>query len=132
MLLESVAHAMGQGAGGAGGQGNPLVAFMPLIILFAIFYFLLIRPQQKKAKEHKEMLNNLKRGDAVITGGGLYGRISAMNEDVLTLDLGNNQEVKVNRGYIATVTDKKVVDSGKKDKKAKAAKTEESDTPAED
>mgnify|MGYP006278096441 CR=1 FL=1 len=119
MFFESVAHAMGQGAE-AGGQGNPLVAFMPLIILFVIFYFLLIRPQQKKAKEHKEMLSNLKRGDSVITGGGLYGRISAINEDVLTLDLGNGQEVKVNRGYIATVTDRKVVDSGKKEKKAKA------------
>ena len=125
MFLTSVAHAMGQ-AGGAGGQGNPLVAFMPLIILFVIFYFLLIRPQQKKAKEHKEMLNNLKRGDSVVTGGGLYGRVSAINEDVLTLDLGNNIEVKVNRGYISSVTDKKVIDSGKKDKKAKTEeKTEE-------
>jgi preprotein translocase subunit YajC len=118
MLWESIAYAMGQ-TGAAGGQGNPLVAFMPLIILFVIFYFLLIRPQQKKAKEHKEMLSSLKRGDSVITGGGLYGRISAINEDVLTLDLGNNNEVKVNRGYIATVTDRKVVDSGKKEKKAK-------------
>lgn len=120
MLWESVAYAMGQSAGGAGGQGNPLVAFLPLIILFVIFYFLLIRPQQKKAKEHKEMLSNLKRGDSVITGGGLYGRINAINEDVLTLDLGNGQEVKVNRGYIATVTDRKVIESGKKEKKTKS------------
>ncbi|WP_027369648.1 preprotein translocase subunit YajC [Desulfovermiculus halophilus] len=131
MLWQDVAYAMGQSAGGAGGQ-NPLVAFMPLIILFVIFYFLLIRPQQKKAKEHKEMLNNLKRGDSVITGGGLYGRINAINEDVLTLDLGGGQEVKVNRGYIATVTDKKVVESGKKEKKAKTEAKAEDKSKAED
>ena len=119
MFFESVAYAMGQPAGGAGGQGNPLVAFMPLIILFVIFYFLLIRPQQKKAKEHKEMLGNLKRGDSVISAGGLYGRITAIDQDVLTLDLGQNMEVKVNRNYISTVTSQKQVEPEKKDKKGK-------------
>lgn len=118
MFFENVAYAMGQTGGTAGGQSNPLVAFMPLIILFVIFYFLLIRPQQKRAKEHKQMLGNLKRGDSVITGGGLYGRITGINEEVLTLDLGNNIEVKVNRGYISTITDKKVVNSEKKNKKS--------------
>lgn len=116
MFFESVAHAMGQPGGGAG-QGNPLVAFMPLIILFVIFYFLLIRPQQKKAKEHKAMLGNLKKGDKVITGGGLYGRITAISDDVISLDLGSNLQVKVNRGYISALTDKKVVTEGKKEKK---------------
>lgn len=116
MFFDSLAHAMGQ-AGGAGGQGNPLVAFMPLIILFVIFYFLLIRPQQKKAKEHKAMLGNLKKGDKVITGGGLYGRITAINDDVISLDLGNNLQVKINRGFISSLTDKKVGSEGKKEKK---------------
>lgn len=119
MFWESLAHAMGQQAGASGEQGNPLIAFMPLIILFVIFYFLLIRPQQKKAKEHKQMLSNLRKGDSVITGGGLYGRIIAMSDEVLTLDLGNNQEVKVNRNYISSVSDKKVVESGKKERKNK-------------
>jgi preprotein translocase subunit YajC len=128
MFFESLAYAMGTPAGGAAqGQGNPLVAFMPLIILFVIFYFLLIRPQQKKAKEHKQMLQNLKRGDSVITGGGLYGRITSLSDDVLTLDLGHNMEVKVNRGYISTVTDRKAVESEKKDKKGgKSEKKDES------
>jgi preprotein translocase subunit YajC len=124
MFFESLAYAMGAPAGGAQGQGNPLVAFMPLIILFVIFYFLLIRPQQKKAKEHKQMLQNLKRGDSVITGGGLYGRITSLSDDVLTLDLGNNMEVKVNRGYISTITDRKAVDSDKK--KGKSEKKDDS------
>lgn len=117
MSWDSIVYAMGQQAGGAAGQGNPIVAFMPLIILFVIFYFLLIRPQQKKAKEHKNMLSNLKKGDRVITGGGIYGQIIGIDEDVLTLDLGNNQEIKVNRNYISAVTDKKVI---KQNKKAKA------------
>ncbi len=114
MLGENLAFAMGA-QGGAGGEGNPLVAFLPLIILFVIFYFLLIRPQQKKAKEHREMLGSLQKGDYVVTGGGLYGRITSISEDdVLTLDLGDNVEVKVNRNYISSKTDKKVISSGKK------------------
>ncbi len=119
MFFEQVAYAMGQTAGGGGGQSNPLVAFMPLILLFVIFYFLLIRPQQKKAKEHKEMLGNLKRGDSVITGGGLYGRITSISDDIVSLDLGNNMEVKVHRGYISSITNTDVTESDKKDKKSK-------------
>jgi len=121
MFFDQLAFAMSQtGAGGSGEQGNPLIAFMPLIILFVIFYFLLIRPQQKKAKEHREMLNNLKKGDSVITGGGLYGRIKNISEEMLTLDLGGNMEVKVNRNYISQVTENTVVDSDKEDKKSKS------------
>ncbi len=112
MLGENLAFAMGAQGGGAGAEGNPLMAFLPLIILFVIFYFLLIRPQQKKAKEHREMLNSLQKGDYVVTGGGLYGRITSVSEDeVMTLDLGNNMEVKVNRNYISSKTDKKVTSS---------------------
>jgi preprotein translocase subunit YajC len=127
MFWENVAFAMGQPAGGAGGQGNPIMAFMPLILLFVIFYFLLIRPQQKKAKQHREMLSNLKKGDYVVTGGGLYGRITGVADDVLTVDLGNNMEVKVSRSYISAVTDKKVVSSssGKKEKKEPKKEREE-------
>lgn len=113
MFWQDVAYAMGQPAGGGGAEGNPLVAFLPLIILFVIFYFLLIRPQQKRAKQHREMLGALKRGDSVITSGGLYGRIKNISEDVLTVDLGNNMEVKVNRAFISTVVDKKAGESGK-------------------
>ena len=101
MFFDSIAHAMGGAAGNGGAQGNPLGAFVPLILMFAIFYFLLIRPQQKKAKQHKELLANLKKGDAIITGGGIYGRISAANGDVLTIDVGGGTEIKVNRAFVS-------------------------------
>jgi preprotein translocase subunit YajC len=124
MFWENLAFAMGPtpGGGAGGGQGNPIMAFLPLIILFVIFYFLLIRPQQKKAKEHKDMLSNLQRGDYVITGGGLYGRITSVSDQVLTLDIGNDMEVKVNRNYIASLAEKGSVEEKKQTKKNKNEK----------
>lgn len=105
MLFESVAYAMGAAPQGGGEQGNPIMAFAPLIIMFLIFYFLLIRPQQKKQKEHKDLLAGLKRGDYVLTNGGLYGRITDVDGDVMTIELSDNLEVKVNRGYVAGMAD---------------------------
>ncbi len=104
MLFEpTLAFAMGSSGGEA--QGNPIAAFVPLIVMFAIFYFLLIRPQQKKAKQHREVLANLKKGDHVLTSGGVYGRIHSIAEDVLTLDIGDDVKVKTNRNYIAGLAD---------------------------
>lgn len=104
MLFDpSLAYAMG--ASGAEGQGNPIAAFVPLIVMFAIFYFLLIRPQQKKAKQHREVLGNLKKGDYVVTAGGLYGRIYSIADDVLTLEISDDVKVKANRNYIAGLAD---------------------------
>ncbi len=105
MFFDSVAFAMGAAPGGDGAAGNPIGAFLPLILMFAIFYFLLIRPQQKKAKQHKELLANLKKGDSIITGGGIYGRISAANGDVLTIDVGSGVEIKVNRAFVSGLAD---------------------------
>lgn len=120
-LWESVAYAMGAAPqdGGAGG-GNPIAAFAPLIIMFAIFYFLLIRPQQKKAKEHRELLANLKRGDHVITGGGVYGRITATAEEVLTVEIANGVEIKVNRSYVSNVVNPDKSPKTAEEKKAKS------------
>ncbi len=99
MLLE-IAHAMApQGQGGGGGGG--FAALLPLILLFAIFYFILIRPQQKRAKEHRKLLENLKRGDKVLTAGGLYGTIVNIDGNVITLELADKVRVRVNRNYIA-------------------------------
>ncbi len=99
-----IAYAMGQGGAGAaqGGAGG-FASFVPLILMFVIFYFLLIRPQQKKQKEHRNMLSELKKGDRIITTGGLHGRITGLDETTLTLEIAEKVRVKVNRGNVAAV-----------------------------
>jgi preprotein translocase subunit YajC len=74
----------------------------PLVLLFVVFYFLLIRPQQKKAKMHKEMLSKVEKGDTAITNGGLYGRVTSVAEDTITLEVADNVRVKVARNAIAS------------------------------
>ncbi|MES9995212.1 preprotein translocase subunit YajC [Desulfovibrio aminophilus] len=100
MLFDSIAHAMGSTGAGAEG-GNPITAFLPLILMFAIFYFLLIRPQQKKAKQHKEMLAGIRKGDKVLTAGGLEGAVLDVDGDSLTVEIAQGVTVKVNRNYVA-------------------------------
>ena len=97
-----LAYAMGTGGSGGGGQGG-LGAFLPLIIIFAIFYFLLIRPQQKKAKLHKQVLATLKKGDRVVSSGGLHGIITGLADEVVTMEISPKVRVKVSRGSIAGV-----------------------------
>ena len=76
--------------------------FLPLILIFVVFYFLLIRPQQRKVKQHKEMLSNLKRGDKVITSGGIIGTINKVADNrELTLEVAENVEIKIASGMIA-------------------------------
>ncbi len=95
----SIAYAMGQG--GASGQGaGGFGAFIPLILMFVIFYFLLIRPQQKKTREHREMISNLKKGDRIITSGGLYGRITGLDDATLTVEIADKVRVKVARNNV--------------------------------
>ena len=96
-----LAYAMGPQPGGGG--GSTLMNFLPIILIFVVFYFLLIRPQQKRAKEHRNQLANLKVGDQVLTGGGIYGRITGMREDVITVEISDKVRVKVSRGHIAGV-----------------------------
>lgn len=113
-----IAYAMGQG-GGAGGQTGGFGAFVPLILMFVIFYFLLIRPQQKKAKEHQEMINNLKKGDRVLTSGGLHGRVTGMDGPTLTLEIAEKIRVKVNRAYVAGLLDESQAGGGQQNLKSK-------------
>lgn len=82
-------------------QNNPLISFLPIIIVFLIFYFLLIRPMQKKQKEHREFLRNLKKGDRVITNGGLYGTVVSMEDDTLIIKLSENVKVRIARSAIS-------------------------------
>jgi preprotein translocase subunit YajC len=96
---------MGQGGGGAeGAPGGGLISLMPLILMFVIFYFLLIRPQQKKAKEHREMVSNLKKGDRVITSGGIHGRITALEDTTLTLEIAEKVRIKILRSNISALS----------------------------
>ena len=103
MFWTSTAYAMaGGGADGAAGSG--MMAFMPLILMFVVFYLLAIRPQQKKAKAHNAMLSALQRGEYILTSAGLLGRIVDIDGDVMKVDLG---EVKVRmlRSSVAARTD---------------------------
>ncbi len=77
--------------------------FGPIIVIFAIFYFLIIRPQQKREKDRRNMLSNLKEGDDIITIGGIYGRILNLKEDIVTLDIGDKIKIKVTRTAIGNV-----------------------------
>jgi preprotein translocase subunit YajC len=87
-MFESIAYAADAVEGAP--HVNPLVQFMPIILMFAIFYFLLIRPQQKKQKELQIMITNLKKGDKVITTGGILGVISSIQEDYIVLTVGDS------------------------------------------
>jgi preprotein translocase subunit YajC len=89
--------------GGAGGE--TLMQILPLILIFVVFYFLLIRPQQKKSKEHKEMLGKLRRGDRVVTGGGIVGTVAKVPDtgDEISVDIAENVRIKVLRGTISAV-----------------------------
>ncbi len=102
MMWSELAYAMGPQPGG-GNQGSPFWSFVPIILIFVIFYFLLIRPQQKRAKEHRNLLSNLKEGDQVLTSGGIYGRITGIKDDKITVEISDRVRVKVNRGHIAAV-----------------------------
>ena len=100
--MNFLAYAMGGGGTGAeGGQSAGFGAFVPLIIMFAIFYFLLIRPQQKKAKQHKLMLSALKKGDRVVSSGGLHGTVTGLTDDVVTMEIAPKVRVKVSRASIS-------------------------------
>lgn len=102
-----LAFAMGSAPGGAaGGAAGGMAAFqqiIPLVFMFAIFYFLLIRPQQKKAKEHKALLEAMKKGDNVITAGGVHGKVTAVENDLVTLEIANNVNIKITKSYIAAI-----------------------------
>jgi preprotein translocase subunit YajC len=99
-----LAFAMGAPpAGGGGGGQSAIMNLVPLVFMFGIFYFLLIRPQQKKAKEHRALLDALKKGDLVITAAGIHGKVTAIDENVVTLEIAPGVNVKINKGYIASL-----------------------------
>jgi preprotein translocase subunit YajC len=97
-----------QAPSGAGG----LSAFMPIVILFVIFYFILIRPQQKRAKEHQSTLEALKPGDTVITNGGIYGTVIKIDDHVVTLQCSDKVRIKVIKKAITSKVDPSTMEGG--------------------
>jgi len=100
-MFNDLAYAMGglPGGGTAGGLGS----FLPLILMFVVFYFLLIWPQQKKSKAHRQVLANLQKGETVVSSSGIYGTITGLTDTVVTLEIAEKVRIKVSRSSIAGV-----------------------------
>ena len=115
----STAYAMAAD-GAPAGQASGFTALLPMIIIFAIFYFLLIRPQQKKAKEHRTMVDHLKQGDRVITSGGIYGKVTNVNDpETITLEIADRVRVKCVRSNVSVLLNEQQANlppSGRADK----------------
>ncbi len=77
--------------------------FMPMVLVFAIFYFLMIRPQQKERKKHQTLLQNLKKGDNVITTAGIHGQVANITDNILSLEIADNIRIKMDKSQVATV-----------------------------
>lgn len=104
--LFSVAEALAmapppQGQGGQGGLVGLIMTLLPLILIFLVFYFLLIRPQQKRMKEHQKFLSELRPGQRVFTAGGIVGRVTRIEGDLVWLEVEKNVEIPVIKGYIS-------------------------------
>ena len=99
-----ISEAFAQSATGtAAGPAGMLIQFAPIIVIFVIMYFLILRPQQQKARVHREMVTNLRRGDTVVTGGGLIGKVAKVDDAEVQVELAEGVRVKVVRSTIAEV-----------------------------
>lgn len=101
-----IAYAMGAGGQGGTAPGGEYHFIILMAAIFAIFYFLLIRPQQKRQKAVKDMLNTLGHGDMVVTVGGIHGKVTAITDAIVTVEIADKVRVKVSKNHIATVTQK--------------------------
>ncbi len=127
-----VSPAYAQAAAGGGGSMAALEQFLPLILIFVVFYFLLIRPQQKKMKQHKEMLGQLRRGDRVVTAGGIIGTVNKLlNDTEVSVEIAEGVRVRVLRTTITEVLSKTEPVAGAKDDKAKDEKAKDEKPEAE-
>lgn len=132
-MFISPAYAQAAGAAAPGGMGA-IMQFAPLVLIFIVFYFLLIRPQQKKAKEHRALLSNLRRGDRVVTGGGIVGTVTRVvdKDDEISVEIAEGVRVKVLRSTVTAVLSKPEPVSSKGSKAAKEKAEEEAPADAQD
>lgn len=100
MAYGGVAYAMGSGSGGGILAGGGFASFIPIILIFVIFYFILIRPQQKQVSKHQDFIRNLKIGDRVVTSGGIHGEVKGLTDTTLTLEIADKVRVKVTRSAV--------------------------------
>jgi preprotein translocase subunit YajC len=91
---------------GGGPQGGGIESMLLIVLMFVVLYFLMIRPQMKRAKEHKAMIDALQKGDEVVAAGGILGRISKMNENYVTLEIGDNMQIQVQRPAVQVLLPK--------------------------
>jgi preprotein translocase subunit YajC len=103
-MFSSPAFAQAADAGAQAGGASVFIQFVPLILLFVIFWFLIIRPQQKRLKEHREMVASVKKGDDVVTGGGLIGRVTKVTDDEVEVELAPQNRVRVVKTTLSAVT----------------------------
>ncbi len=101
-----IADAWAQQGGQAAQEPSALLSFLPLVLILVLFYFLLIRPQAKRAKEHKQMVQNLSKGDEVVTSGGLLGRVTEVGDNFLVLEIADNISVRVQKNMVASLMPK--------------------------
>lgn len=118
MIFLNVAMAAPAAAAAPQGRGGGIENFLPLILIFVVFYFLLIRPQQKKMKDHRKMLNVLKRGDRVVTSGGLHATVSSLKGNLVEVEIARDVKVTVSKNSISTLAqpEQETAEAGKTDK----------------
>ena len=103
-MLISPAFAQGSPFGGAGGDGGMLVSLLPFALIFVIMYFLILRPQQKRVKQHQEMVKNVRRGDTVVTNGGLIGKVTkVIDDDQLEIEIADDVRIRQMRQMVTDV-----------------------------
>jgi len=101
-----ISEAWAQAAGGAAGGGDMLMSLAPMLLIFVVFWFLLIRPQQKKQKEHRAMVAALKRGDRVVTTGGIHGQVTHVGDDHLMVEVADGVKLKIVRDAVSAIPSK--------------------------
>ncbi len=103
-MFSTPAFAQGLFGGGAGGEGGMLMSLLPFILIFVIMYFLILRPQQKRAKQHQEMVKNVRRGDTVVTNGGLIGKVTkVIDDDQIEIEIADDVRIRQLRAMVTDV-----------------------------
>ncbi len=104
--LIDAAYAMGVPPSGEGQQGNPILGFLPIILMFLVLYLLMIRPQMKKQKNQQRMIDELEKGDEIVTNGGIHGTIQNIKDDILVLKIADNVKIELSRAAVQRVKGK--------------------------